>query len=92
MAGALRGLTGNPSEKCVEFSATVVPGPARNGRPYGQSAVTLQRESWLQRERASRRFYDRLMALTALVCLGMLGLSGWLLSRAAEPGTLLLRR
>ena len=54
-----------------------------------KSAVTLQRESWLQRERASGRFYDRLMALTALVCLGMLGLSGWLLSRAAEPGTLL---
>ncbi|HEX3421988.1 MAG TPA: ATP-binding protein [Sphingomicrobium sp.] len=54
-----------------------------------ESPVTLQRESWLQRERASGRFYDRLMVLLALFLAGMLGLSAWLLSRSAEPGTLL---
>ncbi|HEV8408691.1 MAG TPA: PAS domain-containing sensor histidine kinase, partial [Sphingomicrobium sp.] len=50
---------------------------------------TLQHESWLQRERASGRFYDRLMVLLALTLAGMIGLSAWLLSRSAEPGTLL---
>jgi two-component system nitrogen regulation sensor histidine kinase NtrY len=54
-----------------------------------ESPVTLQQESWLQRERASGRFYDRLMVLLGVVLVGMVGLSGWLLSRSAEPGTLL---
>ena len=53
------------------------------------SAVTLKRDNWLQRERASGRFYDRLMALLGLVLLGMLALSAWTLSRSAEPGTTL---
>src|SRR5579884_2286494 len=53
------------------------------------SPVISQRESWLQRERASGRFYDRLMAVLALVLVGMLGFSAWLLNREAEPGTLL---
>jgi two-component system nitrogen regulation sensor histidine kinase NtrY len=53
-----------------------------------ESPVILQRESWLQRERASGRFYDRLMVLLALALAGMIGLSAWLLSRSAEPGTL----
>ncbi len=51
--------------------------------------MTLQRETWLQRERASGRFYDRLIALLVVVLIGMLGLSAWVLSRSAEPGTLL---
>lgn len=51
--------------------------------------VTMQQESWLKRERASGRFYDRLMALLALLLMGMLGLSVWLMGRSAEPGTLL---
>ena len=54
-----------------------------------ESPVTLKQDSWLQRERASGRFYDRLMALIALFLVAMIGLSGWLLSRSAEPGTLL---
>jgi two-component system nitrogen regulation sensor histidine kinase NtrY len=54
-----------------------------------ESPVTSQQQSWLQRERASGRFYDRLMVLVALVLAGMIGLSGWLLNRNAEPGTLL---
>lgn len=54
-----------------------------------ESPVTMQNESWLQRERASGRFYDRLMVLLALALAGMIGLSAWLLSRSAEPGTLL---
>jgi two-component system nitrogen regulation sensor histidine kinase NtrY len=53
------------------------------------SAVTLQQESWLQRERASGRFYDRLMVVLGLMLVGMLALSSWLLSRSAEPETLL---
>jgi two-component system nitrogen regulation sensor histidine kinase NtrY len=54
-----------------------------------ESPVTLQQESWLRRERASGRFYDRLMVLLGLVLIAILALSGWLLSRSAEPGTLL---
>ena len=54
-----------------------------------ESPVTMQQESWLKRERASGRFYDRLMALTAIIFVGMIGLSAWLLNRSAEPGTLL---
>src|SRR3954451_132152 len=54
-----------------------------------ESPVTSRQDSWLQRERASGRFYDRLMVLLGLIVLGMLGLSAWLLSRSAEPGTLL---
>jgi len=54
-----------------------------------ESPVTSQQESWLQRERASGRFYDRLMALLGVVLVGMLALSFFLLKREAEPGTLL---
>jgi two-component system nitrogen regulation sensor histidine kinase NtrY len=54
-----------------------------------ESPVTSKQDSWLQRERASGRFYDRLMVLLALVLIGMLGLSAWLLNRSAEPGTTL---
>ena len=54
-----------------------------------ESPVTSQQESWLQRERASGRFYDRLMVVLGLVLIGMLGLSFFLLKREAEPGTLL---
>src|SRR5690349_7859930 len=54
-----------------------------------ESPVTLKQDSWLQRERASGRFYDRVMVLLAVVLIGMITLSGLLLSRSAEPGTLL---
>jgi two-component system, NtrC family, nitrogen regulation sensor histidine kinase NtrY len=54
-----------------------------------ESPVTLKQESWLQRERASGRFYDRVAGLLALVLVVMVGLSTWLLSRSAEPGTTL---
>jgi two-component system nitrogen regulation sensor histidine kinase NtrY len=54
-----------------------------------ESPVTLKQDSWLQRERASGRFYDRLMGLLGLFLVAILVLSGWLLSRSAEPGTLL---
>src|SRR4051812_629958 len=58
-----------------------------DARP-AESPVISQQQSWLQRERASGRFYDRAAALIGLVLLGMLGLSVWLLRRGAEPGTL----
>ena len=54
-----------------------------------ESPMTQKRESWLQRERASGRFYDRVMVLLAVVLIGMIGLSARLLSRSSEPGTLL---
>jgi two-component system, NtrC family, nitrogen regulation sensor histidine kinase NtrY len=54
-----------------------------------ESPVNSQRETWLQRERASGRFYDRAAALIAALLVGTLGLSFWLLRRGAEPGTLL---
>ena len=44
-------------------------------------------ESWLQRERASGRFYDRLAWLIAAFLVSMIGLSVWLLRRSAEPGS-----
>src|SRR6476469_4992040 len=53
------------------------------------SPVISERDSWLQRERASGRFYDRLAWLIAAALAGMMILSVWLLRRGAEPGTLL---
>jgi two-component system nitrogen regulation sensor histidine kinase NtrY len=53
------------------------------------SPVISQQESWLQRERASGRFYDRLGWLVAALLVAMVALSVWVLRRAAEPGTLL---
>jgi two-component system nitrogen regulation sensor histidine kinase NtrY len=52
------------------------------------SRMMSQQESWLQRERASGRFYDRVSALAAILVVAMLGVSFWLLSRGTEPGTL----
>ncbi len=54
-----------------------------------ESRLTSRAESWLQRERASGRFYDRVALAIALFLLGMMALSAWLLRRGAEPGTLL---
>jgi two-component system nitrogen regulation sensor histidine kinase NtrY len=54
-----------------------------------ESSVTSKAANWLERERASGRFYDRLMLLLGLVVIGMVALSAWLLNRDAEPGTLL---
>jgi two-component system, NtrC family, nitrogen regulation sensor histidine kinase NtrY len=54
-----------------------------------ESPMTLKQDSWLQRERASGRFYDRLMVVIGLMLVGMLALSAWLLRRSAEPGKLL---
>jgi two-component system nitrogen regulation sensor histidine kinase NtrY len=53
------------------------------------SPVISQQESWLRRERASGRFYDRIAWLIAAFLVAMIGLSVWLLRRGAEPGTLL---
>ena len=53
------------------------------------SPVISEQEGWLQRERASGRFYDRLAWVIAAFLLGMIALSILLLRRGAEPGTLL---
>ena len=54
-----------------------------------ESPVTLRQRGWLQRERASGRFYDRLAVLIAAFLVGVVGLAIWLLRRGAEPGSLL---
>ncbi|MBV9529297.1 ATP-binding protein [Sphingomonas sp.] len=53
-----------------------------------ESPVTSKAANWLERERASGRFYDRVSALLALLLVAMVGLSVWLLRRSADPGTL----
>ena len=53
------------------------------------SPVISRQESWLQRERASGRFYDRMAVLSGVALVAMIGFSGWLLGRGADPGTLL---
>src|SRR3954453_20600299 len=54
-----------------------------------ESRVISERDSWLQRERASGRFYDRLGWGIGAFLAGMMGFSVWVLRRGAEPGTLL---
>ena len=54
-----------------------------------ESPVISRAESWLHRERASGRFYDRLAVAMGAFLVGMLAFSAWLLSRGGEPGTLL---
>ena len=54
-----------------------------------ESPVIAEQESWLQRERASGRFYERLAWVIAAFLAVMMALSIWLLRRGAEPGTLL---
>ena len=54
-----------------------------------ESPVVSRRESWLQRERASGRFYDRISALLAILLVAMIGISVWVLQRSSEPGPLL---
>src|ERR1043165_8534240 len=53
------------------------------------SPVISGQESWLQRERASGRFYDRLAWVIAAALAGIMVLSFWLLRRGGEPGTFL---
>ena len=53
------------------------------------SPTLSRRESWLQRERASGRFYDRLTIGTVALLVGMVALAAWLMNRDAQPGTLL---
>jgi two-component system nitrogen regulation sensor histidine kinase NtrY len=54
-----------------------------------ESAMTSERLSWLERERASGRLYARAAWLIAIFLVAMLGLSFWLLSKTGEPGSLL---
>jgi two-component system nitrogen regulation sensor histidine kinase NtrY len=54
-----------------------------------ESRVISEQDSWLQRERASGRFYDRLAWVIAAFLAGMIVLSIWLIQREAEPGTIL---
>src|SRR6476661_5716987 len=54
-----------------------------------ESPVISQQRSWLQRERASGRFYDRVSALLGLFLLAMIATSVALLRGGGEPGALL---
>src|SRR6476659_2635807 len=62
-------------------------GPARMDAQTAESPVISRRESWLQRERASGRFYDRISLLLGLFLVVMIGLSFWFLRGGAEPGS-----
>ena len=64
-------------------------GPERMDARTAESPISSRRQSWLQRERASGRFYDRVSVVLVLFLFGMIGLSAWLLTREAEPGTIL---
>ena len=52
------------------------------------SPVISEQKSWLERERASGRFYDRIAVLLGLFLIAMVALSVWMLRGGAEPGTL----
>src|SRR4029078_11041053 len=54
-----------------------------------ESPVMSDQQGWLQQERVSGRFYDRLAWVIAAFLAGMMALSVWLLRKGAEPGTLL---
>ena len=54
-----------------------------------ESPVISQQRSWLQRERASGRFYDRVSALLGLFLIAMIATSVALLRGGGEPGALL---
>src|SRR5690349_716849 len=64
-------------------------GAPRMDARTADSPTLSRRESWLQRERASGRFYDRLTIAILVVLIGMIVLSASLIGRDAEPGTLL---
>src|SRR5690348_12223237 len=53
-----------------------------------ESPVISQQQGWLQRERASGRFYDRVAALLGVFVVAMSALSVWLIHSGAEPDTL----
>src|SRR5690349_23984674 len=53
------------------------------------SPVISEQDSWLQRERASGRFYDRLAWVIAIALAGIMAFSFWVLRMGAEPGKLL---
>jgi two-component system nitrogen regulation sensor histidine kinase NtrY len=60
-----------------------------DARTAESPAMTISGDSWLQRERASGRFYDRLALVIVALLAGMMALSYWLLQRGATPGSLL---
>src|SRR5690348_10088546 len=64
-------------------------GPKRMDARTAESPISSRRQSWLQREGASGRFYDRVSVVLVLFLFGMIGLSAWLLTREAQPGTIL---
>ena len=92
LAPALGGLKRNYRDTSVFFMQRPVLGPGGMDARTAESPVISQQQSWLQRERASGRFYDRMAALIGLFLLAMLGLSFWLLRRGAEPGTICFPR
>ena len=64
-------------------------GPEAMDARTAESPMTSQLQRWLERERASGRFYDRVTVAVALLLIGMTALSIYLLREGAEPGSLL---
>src|SRR4029078_12437215 len=73
----------------VLFGQRPVLGRARMDAQTAESPVSSNRDNWLPRERASRRFYDRLGWIIAAFLAGMMAFSVWVLRQGAEPGSLL---
>src|SRR5215212_6331063 len=57
--------------------------------PAAESPVISQQRNWLQRERASGRFYARLAVAIGVFLVAIVAFSFWVLGRGAEPGSLL---
>jgi len=57
--------------------------------PTAESPLTSRAESWLERERASGRLYDRAAIGSGVFLVAMLGLSFWLLRYGGNEETLL---
>ena len=57
--------------------------------PTAKSPLTSRAESWLERERASGRLYDRAAIGSGVFLIAMLGLSFWLLRYGGSEETVL---
>jgi len=57
--------------------------------PTAESQLTANKQSWLERERESGRLYRYAALVVAIILVGTVALSLWMLRQPADPGTLL---
>ena len=73
---------------CVTFATVVLVARPMDARSV-ESKLGNRLDIWLQRERESGRFYDRVAILVAVALVAIMIVSYVLLTRPAEPGSLL---